>query len=125
MCTFIQGGRPLSDQSPKAQGEGVGSQQKQPKNPVHPNWRMHLALAQSCPRCGARTRSGSSCRSPAMPNGRCRMHGGSSTGPTAAGIERIRQARTIHGGRSAEMIELRREIALLKRAARRTIAAVW
>ncbi len=36
---------------------------------------MHLS-----PRCGARTRSGSSCRSPAMPNGRCRMHGGSSPG---------------------------------------------
>jgi hypothetical protein len=28
-------------------------------------------------------------------------------------------------GHSAEMIELRREMALLKRAARRTIAAVW
>jgi hypothetical protein len=27
-------------------------------------------------RCGARTRSGSPCQSPAMPNGRCRMHGG-------------------------------------------------
>ena len=35
------------------------------------------------------------------------------------------QARTIHGGRSAEMIELRREMAILRRAARRTIAAVW
>ena len=34
---------------------------------------MHLS-----PRCGAKTRSGSPCRSPAMPNGRCRMHGGSS-----------------------------------------------
>jgi hypothetical protein len=66
-----------------------------------------------------------SSQSPAMPNGRCRMHGGSSTGPTAAGIERIRQARTINGGRSAEMIELRREMAMLRRAARRTIAAVW
>ena len=28
------------------------------------------------PRCGARTRNGTPCRSPAMPNGRCRMHGG-------------------------------------------------
>ncbi|MGO9701022.1 MAG: HGGxSTG domain-containing protein [Xanthobacteraceae bacterium] len=25
---------------------------------------------------GARTRRGSRCRSPAMPNGRCRIHGG-------------------------------------------------
>jgi hypothetical protein len=28
------------------------------------------------PRCGAKTRSGKPCHSPAMPNGRCRMHGG-------------------------------------------------
>jgi len=32
-------------------------------------------------RCGAKTRSGSLCKSPAMPNGRCRLHGGKSTGP--------------------------------------------
>jgi hypothetical protein len=32
-------------------------------------------------RCGARTRSGKPCQSPAMPNGRCRMHGGLSPGP--------------------------------------------
>ena len=31
--------------------------------------------------CGAKTRAGSPCRSPAMRNGRCRMHGGASTGP--------------------------------------------
>jgi hypothetical protein len=36
---------------------------------------MHLT-----PRCGARTRGGNSCRAPAMPNGRCRMHGGPSPG---------------------------------------------
>ncbi len=32
-------------------------------------------------RCGAKTRSGAPCQSPAMPNGRCRLHGGLSTGP--------------------------------------------
>jgi len=33
-----------------------------------------------------------------MKNGRCRLHGGLSTGPkTVAGIERIRQAVTKHG----------------------------
>lgn len=37
--------------------------------------RMHKA-----PRCGAKTRKGTPCKSPAMPNGRCRMHGGKSTG---------------------------------------------
>lgn len=31
-------------------------------------------------RCGAKTRSGKTCRNWAMPNGRCRMHGGKSTG---------------------------------------------
>ncbi|WP_430429218.1 HGGxSTG domain-containing protein [Parasphingorhabdus sp.] len=30
--------------------------------------------------CGARTRSGKPCQSPGMVNGRCRMHGGASTG---------------------------------------------
>ncbi|MGH6962647.1 MAG: HGGxSTG domain-containing protein, partial [Dongiaceae bacterium] len=35
----------------------------------------------SAPRCGARTRCGGECRQPAMPNGRCRLHGGLSTGP--------------------------------------------
>jgi hypothetical protein len=60
-----------------------------------------------------------------MPNGKCRMHGGRSTGPrTAEGIERIRQARTVHGRYSAEMIELRREMARWARVARATIRAI-
>ena len=33
-----------------------------------------------------------------MKNGRCRMHGGASTGPrTQAGLQRLRDAHTIHG----------------------------
>jgi hypothetical protein len=33
-----------------------------------------------------------------MKNGRCRLHGGLSTGAkTAEGIERIRRAKTVHG----------------------------
>ena len=94
-------------------------------NPMHrlPDWRTTLLLAQSCPRCGAWTRSARPCRGPAMSNGRCRMHGGTSTGPrTAEGLARLREARTIHGGCSAEMMELRRAIAALRRQARRTIA---
>lgn len=31
--------------------------------------------------CGAKTRAGGGCRKPAMLNGRCRLHGGLSTGP--------------------------------------------
>ncbi len=55
------------------------------------------------PRCGARTRAGCACRAPAMTNGRCRMHGGASTGPrTEAGRASLRAARTTHGGYGAE-----------------------
>ena len=96
MFTFIQKQTPLSETSlPRPSGEG-GMLAKARENPVHrlPDWRTTLPLAQSCPRCGAKTRSGRSCRSPAMRNSRCRMHGGSSTGPTAAGIERIRSTVT-------------------------------
>jgi hypothetical protein len=60
-------------------------------------------------RCGARNRRGSACGSPAMRNGRCRLHGGLSTGPkTAEGIERIRRANTKHGLYSAAAIAERK-----------------
>ena len=60
-----------------------------------------------------------------MANGRCRIHGGASTGPkTADGLERIRAARTIHGRYSAEMIELRRAMATLRREAKRLVKEV-
>jgi hypothetical protein len=50
------------------------------------------------PRCGAKTRRGTPCQCPAMANGRCRLHGGLSTGPkTAEGIARIQRAVTKHG----------------------------
>ena len=69
------------------------------------------------PRCGARTRSGGCCRQPAMRNGRCRMHGGLSTGPrTAEGLARSRRARWKHGFCSAETRELRRTVAHTCRA---------
>jgi hypothetical protein len=67
-------------------------------------------------RCGARTRSGGCCRQPAMPNGRCRMHGGKSTGPrTPEGLARSRRANWKHGNYSAEAIALRREVAEARR----------
>jgi hypothetical protein len=48
----------------------------------------------AAPRCGARTRCGAACRQPAMANGRCRLHGGLSTGPrTPEGRARCAQAR--------------------------------
>jgi hypothetical protein len=66
-------------------------------------------------RCGAKTRRGTSCQSPAMPNGRCRMHGGASTGPrTAEGLERSRKANWKTGEYSAqEKVDRRVESAAL------------
>lgn len=60
------------------------------------------------PRCGARTRVGCGCRQPAMANGRCRLHGGLSTGPrTPEGLARCGSARLRHGFRSRDFIALR------------------
>jgi hypothetical protein len=58
----------------------------------------------SAPRCGARTRKGSPCGSPAVRGKkRCRMHGGLSTGPrTAESLARSKQAHWKHGRYSAE-----------------------
>ena len=90
---------------------------KQGKKPIYrlPDWRTTLPLAQASPRCGAKTRNGSPCRSPAMPNGRCRMHGGRSTGPrTPEGLERVRAARTKHGNYGADAQLLRALVRALK-----------
>jgi hypothetical protein len=41
-------------------------------------------------KCGAKTRRGTSCRCKALPSGRCKYHGGLSTGPrTAEGRKRV------------------------------------
>ena len=78
----------------------------------------------AAPRCGACTRAGHACRQPAMKNGRCRFHGGKSTGPrTAAGLARSRAARRTHGGYSAEIIDLRKAAAAHARRVR-ALAAI-
>jgi hypothetical protein len=70
-------------------------------------------------KCGARNRAGNPCGNKPLPNGRCRFHGGLSTGPrTAEGIERIRAARTKHGAYGADMREVRAMIRVLGRANR-------
>lgn len=86
-----------------------------------PDWRVSMPMAWACPRCGARTRSARPCRGPAMANGRCRMHGGRSTGPSADGRKKISETRMIHGGYSAVMRELRRALADERRFARRIL----
>ena len=70
----------------------------------------------AAPRCGAKTRAGCACRQPAMANGRCRLHGGKSTGArTAEGQHRARTARLIHGRRTATVIGLRSAAAAVSR----------
>jgi hypothetical protein len=86
-------------------------------NPVNPMpiWQINLLQAQATARCGARNRAGNPCRSPAMPNGKCRLHGGASPGAPhgpANGMWR-------HGLRSIETIERRREMTAEVRRIRR------
>jgi hypothetical protein len=84
-----------------------------------PDWRLTMPLAHAAPRCGARTRAGTACKAPAMPAGRCRMHGGASPGaPRGEGHGMWR-----HGLRSIEAIERRREMTAEMRRIRREISA--
>src|SRR5436190_15109331 len=74
------------------------------------------------PKCGAKTRRETPCRCPAMKNGRCRLHGGLSTGPrTAEGIARIQRAVTKHGRYTATARAERRYLRELKKRARSTL----
>ena len=60
------------------------------------------------PRCGAKTRTGTPCKAPAMANGRCRLHGGKSTGPrTPEGLAKSKRANWKHGFYSEESIRQR------------------
>jgi hypothetical protein len=77
-------------------------------------WSIH-----QCPRCGARTRRATPCKAPAMANGRCRMHGGASTGAPKGNKNALK-----HGHYTAEAIAFRRDIARLAREALKTVDSV-
>jgi hypothetical protein len=79
---------------------GGGIERNQRINPMQSNLPMHVS-----PRCRARTRKGSECQSPAMPNGRCRMHGGKSPGAPKGNRNAWK-----HGDYSAESIAFRKLI---------------
>lgn len=65
---------------------GGGRMENEPK----PHERVKL--------CGAKTRKGTPCRLFGMTNGRCKLHGGKSTGPkTEEGKQRIAKAHFKHG----------------------------
>jgi hypothetical protein len=74
---------------------------------------------QTMRRCGARTRTGTPCPTLAMVNGRCRMHGGLSTGPSKG-----RQNALRHGRFTAAAKERRRGIQVLLRRMRALTAAL-
>jgi hypothetical protein len=68
------------------------------------------------PRCGARTRGGSPCRSPAVKGkARCRMHGGAKG---SVGPEGPRNGNWCHGLRSRETIAVRTIERMLLRLAK-------
>ena len=82
--------------------------------------RERLAMAS---RCGARRKhDGCPCQQPAMANGRCRFHGGKSTGPkTREGVERAQQSALRHGFYTAEAQAERR----IARAALVSCERLW
>lgn len=81
----------------------TGTQEEACATGEAPRWRVLLDRANAGPRCGATCkRTGQPCRGAAMPNGRCRMHGGASTGTrTPEGKARCQAAPRKHGGRDA------------------------
>ena len=70
------------------------------------------------PRCGAKTRSGSTCRSPAVHGRkRCRMHGGAQ----GSGAPKTNQNARKHGLFTRDAIAERRQIQVLLGEARRLL----
>lgn len=84
-------------------------------NPMRSAYAMHLSL-----RCGARTRSSRPCCGPAMPNGRCRMHGGSSPGAPKDKANGMFK----HGRYSNEALAERRELSAWIRMVRQIAEGV-
>jgi hypothetical protein len=74
-------------------------------------------------RCFAKTRRGSKCQRPANKrNGRCRLHGGASTGAkTLEGRERISQTNMRHGKYTKDKLEKQRMNAAKGREIRREL----
>jgi hypothetical protein len=85
----------------------VGVSRKSRNQPTQSDLPMHRS-----PRCGARTRNGSPCRSPALKGKRrCRMHGGAH----GSGAQPGNQNALKHGRYSAEWIARRRLLRALIR----------
>jgi hypothetical protein len=68
--------------------------------------------------CGAKARQNNNqpCRQPAMKNGRCRLHGGKSTGAkTEAGKEKAALANYKHGLYTDELVAEKKRIHMMMR----------
>lgn len=69
-------------------------------------------------RCGAKTRAGTPCRSPAVAGRkRCRMHGGAKGSGAPPGNQNAFK----HGMYTREELEFRKELSQLMRASRKTL----
>ena len=96
-------------------GQAIVGNVEAPEEGAHRNQRNNPMLLDMhrAPRCRARTRRGTECQSPAMKNGRCRMHGGKSPGPPKGNKTALK-----HGRYTAEAQAERRELAELLREAK-------
>jgi hypothetical protein len=79
------------------------------------DYKAHIAANQfdlnTLPVCGARTRSGGLCKHKGnIRNGRCKRHGGDSTGPINQAFGKSHH-RYVHGLRSKEVIIMRQRVA--------------
>ena len=97
------GGQAVVGTVEQRRGEGITRNPR--NNPMQSKLPMHLS-----PRWGARTRSGQQCRSAAMANGRCRMHGGGSPGAPRGNKNALK-----HGRYTANGIAGRRHLSALIR----------
>jgi len=86
------------------------------------NYKVHVAANQfdlnTLPICGARTRSGALCKHKGnIRNGRCKRHGGASTGPINQTFGKDHH-RYVHGLRTKEVIILRKLVADMHKSLR-------
>ena len=72
-------------------------------------------------RCGAKTRRGTACQSPAVRERRCRMHGGA---PGSGAPSGSRNGNYRHGHFTAEAKEQRRRLRSLIREARKMVTSL-
>ncbi len=101
-----------------------GEEGKMTHEPHKHGWRDALEVAHAAKRCGAKRKSDRKpCQGPAMRNGRCRVHGGLSTGPkTPEGLARSRRSNWKHGHNSAEARSERATARTLLREVRHWLA---